>query len=131
VKDQSVHAREHDRDHLDAEVDVSVRGGRECREQNRKTVERLLDQDGDSSTGGPGHLEDRWLVQEHSELPEIRLEPREERPERHSLAVRNRSALPITDTEDKLIARLAITGESSNPKAGYNRPAAIGTPSAL
>jgi hypothetical protein len=50
---------------------------------------------------------------------------------RHSLTVRNRSALLITDTEDKLIARLAITGESSNPKAGYNRPAAIGTPSAL
>ncbi len=60
-----------------------------------------------------------------------RLEPREERRERHSLTVRNRSALPITDTEDMLIARLAIIGESSSPKAGYNRPAASGTPSAL
>jgi hypothetical protein len=33
-------------------------------------------------------------------------------------ARRNRSALPITDTELKLIAALAIIGLSSHPKIG-------------
>jgi hypothetical protein len=39
--------------------------------------------------------------------------------------------LLITDTDDRLIARLAIIGESSQPNTGYSTPAAIGTPSAL
>ncbi|MBC7405082.1 MAG: hypothetical protein H7252_05305 [Cytophaga sp.] len=43
----------------------------------------------------------------------------------------SRSALPVTDTELKLIAAAAIIGESSNPKNGYSRPVATGTPSAL
>ena len=48
-----------------------------------------------------------------------------------SFVVRNRNALPTTDTDDKLIARLAMIGDSSQPSAGYNTPAARGTPSAL
>jgi hypothetical protein len=44
---------------------------------------------------------------------------------------RNLSAFPMTDTELKLIAAAAITGESSSPKKGYSTPAAIGTPAAL
>lgn len=43
----------------------------------------------------------------------------------------NRSALPITDTELKLMAAAAIIGESSMPKKGYNTPAATGTPNTL
>ena len=42
-----------------------------------------------------------------------------------------RNALPITDTELKLMAAAAIIGESSMPKKGYNTPAATGTPSTL
>lgn len=41
------------------------------------------------------------------------------------------NALPITDTELKLIAAAAIIGLRSKPKNGYNTPAAIGTPSEL
>jgi len=37
---------------------------------------------------------------------------------RHSFTVRSRSALPITDTDDRLIARLASAGDSSRPSAG-------------
>jgi hypothetical protein len=44
---------------------------------------------------------------------------------------RRRNALPITETDEKLIASAAISGESSSPKAGYRTPAAIGMPSAL
>jgi hypothetical protein len=44
---------------------------------------------------------------------------------------RNRSALPITETELKLMAAAAIIGLRSSPNTGYNTPAAIGTPSAL
>jgi len=33
-------------------------------------------------------------------------------------ALRNRSAFPTTDTDDRLIASAAIIGLSSNPKAG-------------
>ena len=36
-----------------------------------------------------------------------------------------------TDTEDRLMASAAIIGLSSRPNAGYSRPAATGTPSAL
>jgi hypothetical protein len=39
--------------------------------------------------------------------------------------------LKITDTELKLIAAAAITGLNSNPKKGYNTPAASGTPKEL
>lgn len=45
--------------------------------------------------------------------------------------VLNRKALPTTDTEDRLIASAAIIGLSNQPKTGYSRPAAIGTPRAL
>jgi len=44
---------------------------------------------------------------------------------------RRRSALPITDTELKLIAAAAMMGERRMPKNGYRTPAATGTPSAL
>ena len=41
------------------------------------------------------------------------------------------SELLITETELKLIAAAAIIGDNSIPKNGYNRPAAIGTPTEL
>ena len=37
----------------------------------------------------------------------------------------------MTDTELRLMASAAITGESSQPVNGYSTPAASGTPSAL
>jgi hypothetical protein len=49
----------------------------------------------------------------------------------YTLTLRNRSALPTTDTDDRLIARAATIGLSKSPNAGYSRPAAIGTPNAL
>lgn len=50
---------------------------------------------------------------------------------RHNFSLRSRNALAITETEEKLIASAAITGESSTPKTGYSTPAAIGTPAVL
>jgi hypothetical protein len=50
---------------------------------------------------------------------------------RYSSVRRSRNALPMTDTELKLIAAAAIIGDSSKPKNGYNTPAATGTPSEL
>lgn len=44
---------------------------------------------------------------------------------------RSRSAFPMTDTEEKLIATAAISGLSSKPKNGYSTPAAIGIPRLL
>lgn len=49
----------------------------------------------------------------------------------YNLTRLSRSAFVITDTELKLIAAAAMTGESRIPKNGYSRPAAIGTPSEL
>src|SRR5689334_835710 len=49
----------------------------------------------------------------------------------HTFAVRKRKALPITETELKLIAAAAIMGLSSSPNTGYSTPAAIGTPTEL
>ena len=48
-----------------------------------------------------------------------------------SINLRSLSALPITDTELKVIAALAIIGLSNKPKTGYSTPAASGTPTAL
>ena len=48
-----------------------------------------------------------------------------------SRALRNRSALAMTVTELKLMAALAIMGESTMPKKGNRTPAASGTPAAL
>ena len=42
---------------------------------------------------------------------------------RAKLKPRRRRALPITDTEDKLIAAAAIIGLSSTPKNGNSTPA--------
>ena len=42
-----------------------------------------------------------------------------------------RSALPMTETEEKLIAAAATMGESSMRNAGYRRPAATGTPTEI
>lgn len=50
---------------------------------------------------------------------------------RHKRTHRNRSALPMTDTELKLMAPAATMGLRSRPKAGYRTPAAIGIPSTL
>ena len=44
---------------------------------------------------------------------------------------RKRSELPMTDTDDKLIASAARSGLSNQPVIGYRTPAAIGMPSAL
>ncbi len=49
----------------------------------------------------------------------------------YRLTRRSRRALPITETELKLIAAAAIMGLSKRPKAGYSSPAAIGTPTVL
>ena len=48
-----------------------------------------------------------------------------------SVAFRRRSALPMTETELRLIAALAIIGLSTMPSTGKSAPAAIGTPSRL
>lgn len=48
-----------------------------------------------------------------------------------SLALRSLSALPITDTELRLMAAAAIIGLSSIPRKGYSTPAAIGIPNPL
>jgi hypothetical protein len=49
----------------------------------------------------------------------------------HNSTRRSRSALVMTDTDDRLIAAAAIIGDSRRPVTGYSSPAAIGTPSAL
>lgn len=46
-------------------------------------------------------------------------------------AFRRRSALPMTETLERLMATLASMGLMSHPKAGYRSPAAMGTPKAL
>lgn len=46
-------------------------------------------------------------------------------------SLRSRSALPMTDTDERLIAAAASMGLSSHPKKGYSTPAAMGTPSVL
>lgn len=48
-----------------------------------------------------------------------------------SLMPRKRSELPMTETEDRLIAAAAIIGESRTPKNGNRIPAATGTPAEL
>ena len=48
-----------------------------------------------------------------------------------SSSPRNRSALPMTETELRLMAAAAIIGLSSRPKTGYRTPAATGMPAAL
>ena len=48
-----------------------------------------------------------------------------------SIVARRRSALVMTETEDRLIASAASIGDSNMPVAGYSTPAAIGMPSAL
>lgn len=47
------------------------------------------------------------------------------------LVLRRRSALPITETELKLMAAAAIIGLRRIPKKGYSAPAASGMPRAL
>ena len=49
----------------------------------------------------------------------------------YSARRRSRRALPITETELRLIAALAIIGLSSSPKNGYSTPAASGMPTTL
>jgi len=49
----------------------------------------------------------------------------------YNFTPRNLREFEITDTELKLMAAAAMIGLSSNPKNGYNTPAATGTPSEL
>jgi hypothetical protein len=49
----------------------------------------------------------------------------------HSFVVRSLRALPITETELKLMAAAAIIGFKSSPKAGNSTPAASGMPTTL
>ena len=49
----------------------------------------------------------------------------------HRGSFRKRNALPMTDTELRIIAAAAIIGLSRMPKNGYITPAAMGTPTAL
>jgi len=49
----------------------------------------------------------------------------------YNRTLRRLSALNITDTELKLIAKAAIMGDKRIPKKGNSTPAAIGTPSVL
>jgi len=49
----------------------------------------------------------------------------------HSFTFRSLKALPITETELRLIAAPAMMGLSSRPKNGYSAPAAKGMPRAL
>ena len=49
----------------------------------------------------------------------------------YSRTVRRRRALPITETELRLMAAAAIIGLSRSPNTGYSTPAATGTPSVL
>ena len=51
--------------------------------------------------------------------------------DRYPLALRNRSALPMTETDDKLIVSAAMSGLNSQPVSGYSTPAASGIPKAL
>ena len=48
-----------------------------------------------------------------------------------SFVVRSLRALPITETELKLMAAAAIIGFKSSPKAGNSTPAASGMPTTL
>lgn len=48
-----------------------------------------------------------------------------------SFTWRSRSALPTTDTDDRLIAAAANIGDSRMPKNGNRTPAATGTPTEL
>lgn len=45
--------------------------------------------------------------------------------------LRSLSALPITETELRVIAALAIIGLKSMPNTGYRTPAAMGIPITL
>src|SRR3569833_1631134 len=49
----------------------------------------------------------------------------------YSLSSRSLNALPITDTELRLIAAAAMMGLRSTPNTGYSAPAAIGIPITL
>ncbi len=49
----------------------------------------------------------------------------------HNFCFFNLNAFTITETELKLIAAAAMTGDNKIPKNGYKTPAATGTPSEL
>ena len=51
--------------------------------------------------------------------------------ERYLDTLRKRNALPITETEDRLMASAAMSGLNNQPVTGYNTPAAKGIPNAL
>jgi len=94
-------------------------GGRRARQLARKR------------RGGYRHEDERARHRHRSEERPHREASIPPAPSDHSSARRRRSALPMTDTELKLIAAAAIIGDSSRPNTGYSTPAAIGTPAAL
>ena len=49
----------------------------------------------------------------------------------HALAFLKRSAFEITETDERLIARAAMSGLNNHPVGGYSTPAASGIPNAL
>ena len=49
-------------------------------------------------------------------------------PKHYNSKFLSRNEFAITETDEKLIAAAAMTGERSIPNTGYNTPAAIGTP---
>src|SRR5689334_4001732 len=86
--------------------------------------------------GGQDHQHDEADSMSPAHPSSIARGTSQERPQRgrgrvHREVRLRRSALPMTDTELKVIAALAIMGLSSNPRLGYNTPAATGTPSTL
>ena len=49
----------------------------------------------------------------------------------HNFKFLSLNEFAITETDEKLIAAAAMTGERSIPNTGYNTPAATGTPKEL
>ena len=68
---------------------------------------------------------------DHSQNPKFQHNLRWRKISPYNFIPLNLNAFAITETELKLIASAAIIGDNSNPKTGYNTPAAIGIPNAL
>src|SRR5262245_28339328 len=108
-----------------AEVGANVQPG-EALAQNMSTLqvlERTVELAGTSRSLAAGELDRDGTAQPLGPARSV-LFP-------HIFTLRSRSALPTTDTDDRLMASAAIIGLRSRPKAGYRMPAAIGTPSML
>jgi len=80
---------------------------------------------------GPGGNGDRGIITGRRRVRAGVLRGMRHRALPRGVQPRTRSALLMTETEEKLIASAAIIGLSSQPKNGYSTPAAIGMPSRL